>query len=238
MSNLKDNKHKLANLISIIDNFFKEKKFLKANYLNELKEILKNECQIKFSNLQLANILIVYKSNLVNIDKMKKFHKLINLEVSKYKEQSGGFLYLESDNVFTQALNLIDFIIDIINIIPNNIITSNYNHIAAPYGISSLILNLMRGNYDFAFYSLIGLIPGVGGAISGSAKIIHKIIAYLSNVKKTEKAESYYKQLQSSLRVHDYLKDETFERKNNPFLGNFEDNYNYDEYYNDELDIV
>lgn len=238
MSNLKDNKVKLANLISIIDNFFKQKEYHKNSYLQNLKNEILDKCNIDFKNVQLANILIVYKSNSLNIEKIKKIHKIINTEVNKINPQSGGFLYLESDNVYTQALNLIDFIIDIINIIPNNIITSNYHHIAAPYGISSLILNLMRGNYDFAFYSLIGLIPGIGGAIAGSAKIIHKIIAYISNKKKIDKSEEYYKQLQSSLRVHDYLRDENFERKNNPFLGDFEDSYNYDKYYNDELDIL
>ena len=238
MSDLKDNKIKLANLISIIDNFFNKKGYQTNSYLSDLKNEISDKCGINFKNIQLANILIVYKSNSLNIDKLKKIHRIINIEANKLNPQCGGFLYLESDNVYTQALNLIDFIIDIINIIPNNIITSNYHHIAAPYGISSLILNLMKGNYDFAFYSLIGLIPGIGGAISGSAKIIHKIISYISNKKKIDKSEEYYKQLQSSLRVHDYLKDETFERKNNPFLGNFEENYNYDNYYNDELDII
>ena len=238
MSNLKDNKQKLANLISIFDEFFVKKEFMKANYLNDLNNKIYKKCDIHFNNIQLGNLLISYKSNRKNIDKIKKIHKIINLEVNKINPQQGGFLYLEDDNVYTQTLNLIDFIIDIINLVPNNIITSNYHYIAAPYGISSLILNLMRGNYDFAFYSLIGLIPGIGGAISASAKIIHKIISYATSKKKIDKSEEYYKQLQSSLRVHDYLKDETFERKNNPFLGDFEDSYNYDKYYNDELDII
>ena len=238
MSNLKDNKIKLANLISVINNFFEKKKYFSNNYLGELNEELQKKYQINFSNKQLANILLVYKFNFSNLNKIKKIHKLINYEANKINPQIGGFLYLESDNVYTQTLNLIDFIIDVVNIIPNNIITPNYHHIAAPYGISSLILNLMRGSYDFAFYSLIGIIPGIGGVISASAKIIHKIIAYISNGKKTEKSKEYYKQIQSSLRVHDYLKNDNFERNYNPFLGNFEDNYNYDEYYNDELDFI
>ena len=74
---------------------------------------------------------------------------------------------------------MIDFIFDIINLIPNNIITQNYNYITAPYGIISFLMNLLRGNYDFAFYSFIGLIPGIGGAIAGSAKTIHRIINYI-----------------------------------------------------------
>ena len=237
MSNLKDNKIKLANLISIIDNFFSRKGYQRNNYLLNLKNEISNKCGINFKNIQLANLLISYKSNFSNLNKIKKIHKIINIEVNKINPQTGGFLYLETDNVYSQALNLIDFIIDVINIIPNNIVTSNYYHISAPYGISSLILNLMRGNYDFAFYSLIGLIPGIGGAIAGSAKIIHRIVTFLSNKKKIDKSKDYYKQIQSTLRVHDYLNDETFERKNNPFLGDFEDNYNYDKNYNDELDI-
>ena len=52
------------------------------------------------------------------------------------------------------------------------------------------------------------------------------------------KAEEYFKQLKAAERVHNYLKDETFERKNNPFIGDFEDNYKYDSYFNDELDIL
>ena len=93
----------------------------------------------------------------------------------------------------------------------------------------SVLINLMRGNYDFAFYSFIGLIPGIGGAIAGSAKIIHRIINYITEKKKLNFANEYYKQLQSARRVHNYLKDDKYEIKNNPFLGDFENNYNYED---------
>lgn len=238
MNNLKDNKIKFAKLFNTIDDFFMKKKFLEKNYINVLKYKIKDDCKISLSNKQIADLLIFFHENKKNINSIKKIHNTINLEISKRIPQTGGFLFLDDDNRYSQTLSLIDFIIDIINLIPNNYITKNYNHIAAPYGVISLILNLMRGNFDFAFYSLIGLIPGVGGAISASAKIIHKIINHNKSVKKNEQAKEYYKQLQSVQRVHDYLKDETFERKNNPYLDNFEENYNYNDLYVDEIDII
>ena len=133
---------------------------------------------------------------------------------------------------------MLDFIFDLINLVPNNIITKNYNFIAAPYGILAILLNLLRADYDFAFYSFVGLIPGVGGAIAGSVKIIHRIIKYITRTAKVDNAENYYKQLQSAKRVHDYLRDDSYERKNNPFIGDFEDNYKYDDYFDDELNIT
>lgn len=237
MSTLIENKKKFSNLISIIDQFFTEKDFLKKNYINTLNEKIYKKCDIKFSKKQLSNILIAFHNSKDNFNKFKKIHKTINIEINNINPQSGGFLYLPDENKYAQALNLVDFIIDIINLIPNNVFTKNYYYIAAPYGTISLLINLMRGNYDFAFYSLLGLIPGVGGAIAASAKIIHKIISYIISKNKIDESEEYYKQLQSSRRVHDYLKSETFERSNNPFLGNFEEEYNYDKYF-DELDIV
>ena len=112
MSNLKDNKIKLANLISIIDNFFSRKGYQTNNYLLNLKNEISNKCGINFKNIQLANLLISYKSNFSNLNKIKKIHKIINIEVNKINPQTGGFLYLETDNVYSQALNLIDFIIE------------------------------------------------------------------------------------------------------------------------------
>lgn len=238
MNNLKDNKRKFAKLFYTIEDFFIKKKFLEKHYINSLKLKIKNDCEISLNNNQIADILIFFYKNKKNINSIKKIHNTITLEIAKRLPQSGGFLFLDDDNRYSQTLSLIDFIIDIINLIPNNYITKNYNHIAAPYGIVSLILNLMRGDFDFAFYSLIGLIPGVGGAISASAKIIHKIINHNKSVKKNDQAKEYYKQLQSVQRVHDYLKDETFERTNNPYLDNFEENYNYNDLYADEIDLI
>ena len=228
---------KFSKLILIIDNFFINKEYTNNGYISILKNKIKKGCDIDISNKRLSNILLSFNDNRNNYDKMRNIHKTINIEISKINPQIGGFIYDDNVNKYEQVLNMIDFIFDIVNIIPNNIITQNYNYIGAPYGIISVLLNLLRGNYDFAFYSFIGLIPGIGGALSGSIKIIHRIINYISSRKITIKSEEYYKQLQSAIRVHDYLKDETFEKKNNPFIGDFEDNYKYDDYFNDELDI-
>ena len=47
----------------------------------------------------------------------------------------------------------------------------------------------------------------------GSKDLIKK--SYISK-KKLNNANEYYKQLQSAKRVHNYLKDDTYEMKNNP----------------------
>lgn len=235
---VKNNLNNFSNLISIIQNFFVNKEYKNESYLNQLKDKIKKKCNIDVSNKQLGNILITFHKNQDNYKKFVNFRKVINKEVYKINPQCGGFIYDENDNGYAQVLNIIDFIFDIINLIPNNIITKNYNFIAAPYGILAVLLNLLRGNYDFAFYSFIGLIPGIGGALAGSVKIIHRIINYISKTKKLKEGEDYYKQLQAAKRVHDYLKDETYEKVNNPFIGNFEDNYKYDDYFDDELNIT
>ena len=67
-----------------------------------------------------------------------------------------------------------------------------------PYAISSLLLNLFRGDYDF-FY----IIPGVGGVLASSSKIIHRIIRYIINSKKIENVENYYKQI---LALHEFIR--------------------------------
>lgn len=235
---VKDNLKKFSKLISIIDNFFINKEYSNNGYISILKNKIKNDCNINISNKRLSELLLSFHNNKNNYDKMKNIHKTINIEINKINPQIGGFIYDDNHNKYAQVLDMIDFIFDLINIIPNNIITQNYNFIAAPYGIIAVLLNLLRGNYDFAFYSFIGLIPGIGGALAGSIKIIHRIINYISSTNKMNDAKEYYKQLQSAKRVHDYLKDETFERKNNPFIGNFEDNYKYNNYFNDEIDIL
>jgi hypothetical protein len=226
-----------SKLISIIDNFFINKEYSNNGYISILQNKIKNDCKIDISNKRLSNLLLSFHNNKNNYDKINKMNKTINIEINKMNPQIGGFIYDDNDNKYAQVLNMIDFIFDLINIIPNNIITQNYNFIAAPYGIIAVLLNLLRGNYDFAFYSFIGLIPGIGGALAGSIKIIHRIINYISSRNIMKNAEEYYKQLQAAKRVHDYLKDETFEKINNPFIGDFEDNYKYDDYFNDEIDI-
>ena len=93
----------------------------------------------------------------------------------------------------------------------------------------SLLINLFRGDYDFAFYSFVGIIPGIGGILSSSIKIIHRIIRFNINKKKVEDVEDYYSQIQSARRVHEFVKDDNYEKLKNPYIGDFENNYNYDE---------
>lgn len=235
---VKGNIRKFSNLISIIDSFFINKEYKNQSYLNKLNLKINKDCDINLSNKKLSKILVSFHKNKENYKKFTNFHKTINIEINKINPQLGGFIYDDNDNKYAQVLNILDFIFDIINLIPNNIITKNYNFIAAPYGILAVLLNLLRGNYDFAFYSFIGLIPGIGGALAGSVKIIHRIINYVTKTNTLKEGEEYYKQIQAAKRVHDYLKDETYEKNNNPFIGDFEDNYKYDDFYDDELNIT
>jgi len=235
---VKGNIRKFSNLISIIDSFFINKEYNNQSYLNKLNLKINKDCDINLSNKKLSKILVSFHKNKENYKKFTNFHKTINIEINKINPQLGGFIYDDNDNKYAQVLNILDFIFDIINLIPNNIITKNYNFIAAPYGILAVLLNLLRGNYDFAFYSFIGLIPGIGGALAGSVKIIHRIINYVTKTNTLKEGEEYYKQIQAAKRVHDYLKDETYEKNNNPFIGDFEDNYKYDDFYDDELNIT
>lgn len=229
---------KFSRMILLINDFFNKKSYNNNSFLVELRDKIKKDCDIDMSNKKLSQLLLVFNKNKGNYNKIKKLHKTINVEVNKINPQIGGFIYNDNENGYSQVLSMLDFIFDLINLIPNNIITKNYNFIAAPYGILAILLNLLRADYDFAFYSFVGLIPGVGGAIAGSVKIIHRIIKYITRTAKVDNAENYYKQLQSAKRVHDYLRDDSYERKNNPFIGDFEDNYKYDDYFDDELNIT
>ena len=98
-----------------------------------------------------------------------------------------------------------------------------------PYAVASLLLNLFRSDYDFAFYSFLGIIPGIGGILASSAKIVHRIIRYVINAKKVEDVEGYYKQILAARRVHDFVKDENYEQLDNPYIGSFENNFNFNE---------
>ena len=236
--NLKDNINKLSKLVSVIDDFFINKNFNNKNFLKNLKNDIYNICQIEFNNKQLYNILIFFNSNHNNYNKFKKFNNFLNNELNNNYFQEGGFIYNETDNKYEQVMNIIDFMFDLINLVPNNIITNNYVHVAAPYGVVGLCLNLIRKKYDFAFYSFIGLIPGIGGFLSGSLKLTHKFIKFNLNKVKVkdqniDKKEEYYKRLRTTKIINTYLKDNYFEKNNNPFLSDFEDNYDYHNHHND-----
>ena len=45
------------------------------------------------------------------------------------ESKKGGFLYKKYDNRYVKTLATIDFIFDIISLIPENMLTQNYNNI-------------------------------------------------------------------------------------------------------------
>ena len=94
-----------------------------------------------------------------------------------------------------------------------------------PFGFISVIMNLMRGDYEFAFYSLISMTPSIGGIISVSAKMIHRIMRAVSIKKSSsiEKNLEYYKQILSARRVHNFLS--TGANRNHILEGRFEKEY-------------
>ena len=216
-----------SQLIQIIDDFFKNKNYNDNHFLKDLNNQLKEKGNINLSNKRIYHLLINYHKYNHYFDKVGELKFFINKQLKNDFNMSGGFFYNKYDNKYMKSLNTIDFIFDIINLIPNQILSTNNNFVTMPYGIISLLLNLFRSDYDFAFYSFVGLIPGIGGVLSSSMKIIHRIIRYVSNYNKVDKVEKYYKQIQAARRVHNFVKDENYEKLNNPYIGTFEDNYNY-----------
>ena len=92
-------------------------------------------------------------------------------------------------------------------------------------------MNLMRGDFEFAFYSLIGMIPSVGSIIALSSKMIHRILRAIT-IKDTSKDNiNYYKQILAARRVHRFISDGA--NRNNLYEGNFEKRYksSYDDEY-------
>ena len=158
------------------------------------------------------------------------------IDYEVFGKQNGGFLYNKYDNRYVKTLASIDFIFDVISLIPENMLTKNYNNIYFPYGVTSLLINLFKGDLDFAFYSFISLIPGVGSMVAASAKIVHRILRYILNRNNVEDIEKYYKQIQANRRVHAFLKDEQYDKLNNPYLGDFETDFDLKEI--DQLYII
>ena len=54
-------------------------------------------------------------------------------------------------------------------------------------------------------------------------------ITYEELLKKVEDVEGYYKQILAARRVHDFVKDENYEKLDNPYIGSFENNFNFNE---------
>ena len=113
-------------MILIIQDFFAKKKYKNKTFLKQLSNKIYNKCNINFTIKKLFNLLKSYKENEYN------FNNIINAKSSLYREidssfnLKGGFISNEYDNKFTKILNLIDFILDLIKFIPNNILTKNF----------------------------------------------------------------------------------------------------------------
>jgi hypothetical protein len=220
---------KLSKLINHLEHFFENKKYNHKNFINEFSQRINNELNIKLDDKRIANLLISYHKYNYQFNKINKLiHKLDNELCNNYN-QKGGFFFNKYDNKYMKSLTIIDFLLDIINLIPNQIISKNYNFITMPYAITSLLLNLFRGDYDFAFYSFLGLIPGIGSVLASSSKIIHRIIRFSINSRKIYDIENYYKQILAARRVHEFIKDENYEKLENPYIGSFENNFNFNE---------
>ena len=220
---------KLSKLINHLDTFFEKKEYNKKDFINNFNKKIINDIGIKLTNRRTANLLFSYHKYNNHFDKINKLRNKFDNELCNKLNQSGGFFFNKYDNKYIKSLTIIDFLFDIINLIPNQIISKNYNFVTMPYAIASLLLNLFRGDYDFAFYSFLGIIPGIGGILASSAKIVHKIIRYVINSKKVANVEGYYKQILAARRVHNFIKDENYEKLDNPYIGSFENNFNFNE---------
>ena len=220
---------KMSKLINHLDLFFEKKEYNKKDFITNFSKKINNDIGIKLNNKRTANLLFSYHKYNNHFDKVNNLKNKFDKELCTNYNQSGGFFFNKYDNKYMKSLTIIDFLFDIINLIPNQIISKNYNFVTMPYALSSLLLNLFRGDYDFAFYSFLGIIPGIGGILASSAKIIHRIIRYVINAKKVDDVEGYYKQILAARRVHDFVKDENYEKLDNPYIGSFEENFNYNE---------
>ena len=243
--NLQKPMENIANMINIIDDFFINENYKKKGFLRVLQRNIKNKCEKELSVKRIADMLVVYHKKKYKMNDFEKTIDQINKKINKEfiyqsggKEQDNEGVPKKKENMYTKTLIALDMLFDIVNLIPNSLLTKNYNYIAAPYGILSLIINLLRDDYDFAFYSLLGIIPGIGGVIASSMKIIHRIIRYVINKRNNDKVENYYKEIQTSREVQKILGNVEFVDKlkrhevdplqkgaTNPFMGNFYDDY-------------
>jgi len=225
----KDNILKMSKLLNYLDIFFQKKEYNKKNFINKLSKKINKNIGVKLNDRRLANLLLSYHKYNYQFNKVNTLKNKFDNELCSKYNQKGGFFFNKYDNKYMKSLTIIDFLFDIINLIPNQIISKNYNFVTMPYAVASLLLNLFRSDYDFAFYSFLGIIPGIGGILASSAKIVHRIIRYVINAKKVEDVEGYYKQILAARRVHDFVKDENYEKLDNPYIGSFENNFNFNE---------
>ena len=206
-----------------INDFFLNKKKKKKKFLKEIKDKIFIHSKIKIDNHKLFKLLLNYHKYGHYFEKVKNLKYLINSE----SIQTGGFFSRGYDNKYTRALNVIDFLIDIINLMPSKIFSKSYHNVTLPYAIMSFILNILRSDLDFAFYSFIGMIPGIGSVLSASSKIVHRIIRNISYQNHESKKEDNFKKIQITRKVHDYIKNDKAFDIENPFNTKFENEYLY-----------
>ena len=165
----------------------------------------------------------LFNQNKSNFDKFYKIRNIVDTNLCQQFNQSGGFFYDQNDDFIIQVLDTIDFIFDIINILPNYFFETHTQFVTLPYSILSFYTNLLRNNYEMAFYTLIGIIPGIGALISTSSKIILRIIKHNEKIKSNKKDFDTLNQIKVAKEIKKILNSKSF---NNPFLSEFEENYN------------
>ena len=164
----------------------------------------------------------VFKQNKSNFHTFYKIRNVIDINLCNQFNQNGGFFYDQNDDFIIQILDTIDFIFDIINILPNYFFKTHTQFITLPYSILSFYTNILRNDYEMAFYTLIGIIPGIGALISTSSKIILRIIKHNEKIKNNKKDFDMLNQIKVAKEIKKILNSKSF---NNQFLSEFEKNY-------------
>lgn len=164
----------------------------------------------------------VFKQNKSIFNTFYKIRNVIDTNLCHQFNQNGGFFYDQNDDFIIQILDTIDFIFDIINILPNYFFKTHTQFITLPYSILSFYTNILRNDYEMAFYTLIGIIPGIGALISTSSKIILRIIKHNEKIKNNKKDFDMLNQIKVAKEIKKILNSKSF---NNQFLSEFEKNY-------------
>ena len=167
----------------------------------------------------------LFKHNKYNFYNFYKIRKILDTKLCSEFNQNGGFFYDQNDDFIFQMLDTIDFIFDIINVLPNYFFKTHTQFVTLPYMILSFYTNLLRNNYEMAFYSLIGIIPGIGSLISTSSKIILRIIKYNQKMKYNKEKIDKLNQIKVSKEIKKILESKYSNSFNYPFLSDFENNY-------------
>lgn len=191
-------RHKLLDTSRLVSNYL--------YYFHNNINILFGKVNITVNINNTINILISLLKNHKHIKKLFNYFNNISNKCSKSlqknKKQNGGFFYNKFDSVFTKILNVVDIIFDVITIIPNHVLTTSLHHIAGPYQFISSFTNLARGNYLLAFFSFIGIIPGIGPVVGSSLKLIHHIVTYILDKIYVAKENIYLEDIESMRYVY------------------------------------